>query len=605
MADFSQQQIQGPGYVAPPQQAVAPAPSAIQTVASSGIMNSIGNIFSGISHGAQVAEKKEAETTKNKILSEYAQKVTALNSAVEQGQKSMVVAQREQRALYSKVVANFPQVTEDLTAFNSKLLSSEGLGDVLAKGTAVEQQIQTDTKAATAAGFIQPNMSPQEQESGLNSYRQQQHQLNQMDFYSKQLEIQSKKASIAAQQENMAYTRVQRANALEDLNIKRNKQRLQSAVSDINTNYFSKSMGEMDEVQRQVETGKMSQEQALASLDKLANDYNAITIQARGVAGSEYIDGLAKPLLDAISAKRKLFTGEISKEVAQNQLETAQVKASLPFMQDPDMARAVAGSKLFNGVLNPAILAGMGSRVVEFLTKNATPRAVPSNLTSDSPNDKAQAKVYLDGVKDNIHNLTNKNPAIQDPKGTFEELKSHVNQIVKGVNSFANAQENPAQLNEVVDFFASDEFLQYQRLGGTIDASNIDGAKNAVAINYGDKLIPAVRDEWERSKTTVGYPQSVQQIGPVTIPKANTESTTQAIQYQWTGKSINFKPSPGMEKNRGAIAKARELQQRLAPLINRSVRMAAHFEGSDDYTKYFQANEELFFGAKEDKPSGK
>ena len=44
------------------------------------------------------------------------------------------------------------------------------------------------------------------------------------------------------------------------------------------------------------------------------------------------------------------------------------------------------------------------------------------------------------------------------------------------------------------------------------------------------------------------------------------------------------------------MAKARELQKKVAPLINKSIRAAAHMDGSQDYSKYFKQNEEAFFG---------
>ena len=604
MADFSNQDIQGAGYSAPPQQAVAPAPNMIQSVAQSNILGGLGSLFSGIAQSGQNAKAQEAADTKNKILSGYAQKVTALNSAVEQGQKSMAVAQREQRALYNKVVANFPGITEDLTAFNSKLLASEGLGDVLAKGTAVEQQIQADTKAATAAGFIQPNMSPQEQESGLNAYRQQQHQLNQMDFYSKQLEIQSKKMSIAASQENIAAARTQRANAALELQMKRNKQRLQGAVSDVASNYFTKTYGELDAIQKGIDAGQLTQEQALASIDRLANNFNAVTIQARGVAGGDYVDSLAKPIMDMLNARKDFFSGKIDKDVAQSKVDVAEAKAMLPIMADPKLAAMMSVSKLSGGVLDPAIMGQFSGYAVDFIRKNYNMQNPPANPTPHDDDEKEGAKVYMSSIKDVTNNLASKNPAIDDPKGTMEELRNHVNQVVAGVNDFAGAQKNPQQLNNVVDYFSSDEFLKYQRMGGTIDQANLEGAKNAISINYGDKLIPAIREEWERNKTTVGYPTGVRQVGRVTVPVQNQEATPEAVRYQWTGKTVVFKPAPGMESNRSVVAKAKELQQRLAPLINKSVRMAAHLDGSDDYSKYFQQNETLFFGEQPEKKDG-
>ena len=78
------------------------------------------------------------------------------------------------------------------------------------------------------------------------------------------------------------------------------------------------------------------------------------------------------------------------------------------------------------------------------------------------------------------------------------------------------------------------------------------------------------------------------------------ESTPTAVRYVWTGNSIRFSPAPGYERNPSVMAKARELQKKVAPLINKSIRAAAHMDGSQDYSKYFKQNEEAFFGSSPD-----
>ena len=81
------------------------------------------------------------------------------------------------------------------------------------------------------------------------------------------------------------------------------------------------------------------------------------------------------------------------------------------------------------------------------------------------------------------------------------------------------------------------------------------------------------------------------------------ESTPTAVRYVWTGNSIRFSPAPGFERNPNVLAKAQELQKKIAPLINKSVRAAAHMDGSQEYSKYFKQNEEAFFGTS-DTPKG-
>lgn len=270
---FEDQDVGSISGGAQPQQAVAPAPSMLQTVAGSGIGSGLGSLLSGFMQGADAAKKQQAVDAQNAVVTGYARKITQLDAAVAQGTKSQAAAQREQRAYFNQLIANNPALTEQLVGLNSKLAASQGLGDTLAQGTAVDQQIQADTKAATAAGFISPGMTPEQQESGLNAFRKQQHQINQMDFYSKQLGIQQQQLSMQASQESIAASRVSRANAAMDLQLKRNKLRVQQATADLATSTFDKTRVQLDNLNQQIATGKLSQEQGLQALAQMKADF--------------------------------------------------------------------------------------------------------------------------------------------------------------------------------------------------------------------------------------------------------------------------------------------------------------------------------------------
>lgn len=592
---FENQDVGTPSGGVAPAQATAPAPSMITTAASSGVLQGLGSLAQGLVSGIEANNKKEALNTENQALSTYARKITSLNAAVQQGAKSQTAAQREQRALYSSMVANYPQLTEKLTTFNTSLMGSDGLGDTLSKGTAVDQQLQADTKSATAAGFIQPGMTQEQQQTGLDQYRAQQHQINQMDFYSKQLGLTQQKLSIQASQESIAASRVSRANAAMDLQLKRNKLRVQQAVGDVATTYFDKTQGQLNSITELVQNGKMGPEEGLAALNKLKTDFTSLTMPIRASAGSDYVDAMSKPIFDAINAQQDFVSGKISKDVAQSQLDKATIHANMEIMRDPKMAQIMSVSKLMGAGFNTQLLAETGPTVINFI--NRVLKGGPAgNPTPTDPEDAAQTKTYMNLVRDATKNLGNNDPRILDPKESFQEVQGHANQILHGIADFSSSQKEPSQLNNAVDFLSSPEFLALQKMGAKFDGEAVEGAKNAVAVNYNDKLIPAVRDEWQQALTTVGAPTGVRQMGRVAIPIQDQKPTENVIQYVWTGNSIQFRAAPGYEKNASVVAKARDLQKKLSPLINKSVRMSAHLSGSDNYTEYFKQNEEAFFG---------
>lgn len=600
---FDTSDVSGVSGGVQPQQAVAPAPSTATTIAGSGLFQGIGNLATGLVQGFAQGEKAAKQAQADKALAGYAKRVSSLNAAVEQGALSQASAQRQQRALYNEILANRPDLAEQLTTFSKSLSGTEGIGDTLAQGTAVDQQIKADTKAATAAGFINPGMTPEQQEEGLNQYRAQQHQINQMEFYSKQLGITQQKLSIQASQESIAASRVARANAAAQLQETKYRKRVQQATADVATSFFDKTRSNLAQLSEDVATGKVSQEEGLAQLEKMKADFASLTMPVRGVAGADYVDAMTKPINDIIDAQRDFMSGKISKDVYQNQLDIKTIHANLEIMSDPKMAQIVSLSKTMGSTFNLDILAGTGKTMVDFIDRTLKGRPA-GNMTSDSPEDQAQTKNFLDSLRDATKNLGNKDPRITDPKATFKEVEAHANQVLQGISDFSSAQKNPSQLNAVMDYLASPEFLALQSNGAKFNVDAVEGAKNAVQINYNDKLIPAVRDEWEKNKTVLssslpagGFPAmgGASPTGSVT-----QEATPTAVRYVWTGNSIRFSPAPGFERNPNVMAKARELQKKVAPLINKSIRAAAHMDGSQDYSKYFKQNEEAFFGSSPD-----
>lgn len=587
-------QVQGG---ASPSPAVQQAPSLTQSFAQSGAIQSLGGLVEDLVAGKQAQQQQQRINQQNTAMSGYAQKITNLNSGVAQGSIKQADAQRMQRAAYNQLIANHPELTEKATSLNSSLAGSAGLGDTLSKGTAVDQALQDQKKAAASNNFITSDMTPQEQEQGLQQWLAHNRALDDMNFRSKQLGLQQQVTSIQAQQENMAYTRVQRANALADLKIKNNRVAVQGSVADFASGVQTQVTNQLRGIADQVRTGKMTNEQGMMQAQQLHDQFSQSLSQVRGAAGADYVDGIAKPIENVFTAYGGFISGKVQGDALQQQLQTQQISAQLPIMKDPEMAHIYGLSKLTGNLFQPVIQSLVSGHTMD-LVKNALQGGPHGNVTPDNPQQQSGAKTYMDSIKHVWSSVTGGDPMIQDPKGTIQEVKSHANQVLGGISRFASSQENPSQLNNALDFLSSPEFLQIRKSGGGLDASAIAGATNAISINYNDKLIPTVQQEWRNNRTTTsvslpagGFP------GAVGNAASSTDASTQnAVRYVWNGNSLVFSPAAGYERNQGAIAKAKYLQQKVAPLINRQVRVAAHLDGSDNYTKYFHQEEQAYFG---------
>lgn len=565
---------------------------------SRNIPSILGTVANGYAATQQAQKKQEQLDQRNAIMSGYAQKTAALNAAVEQGKMSWDAAKMRQRALYNQTIANFPSLVEDITKFQGDLNSTAGLGDVLAKGTAVDQQLQDDTKKATAAGFVSASMSPEEQQAGVQRYKDLEHNLYNMNYQKNQLQLQAAQLEIVSKRESIAASRANRANAELERKMKLTKLNVQNNLADVNTVYFDKIR---TDVQGVINNEQLTGEQKVQAITDIRNNYTAVLNRVRAAGDPNYVDSLTKPTFDMIENSLNFANGKVSKEVAQNNIDKLTAVAQNEIMRNPVLATAAAASKLFPQ-FSEAIITQVSPDVIQVLRKNtqagnagsSVNTTVPANLVD--PDNQAEVKTYLKGIGDVATRIQQKDPTVTDPKGALQDLNANVNNILKGINAFSLSVEKPSQLNNIANFLASKDFINFQKAGGQINASNTEAVKGIVQEQYNNQVIPAIRKEWEASKTTVGYPTGVKQVGRVAVPVQDTKETVETVQYRWTGNSVTFLPAKGMEQNRGANAKARELNAKVAPLINRMIRMNAHLDGSEDYAKYFKDEEAAIFG---------
>ena len=579
--------------------------STAQTISNVG--SALGSLFGGLTQAAGNTAKAEAGAQKASIMSGYAQQVSNFNTAVEQGRMSWAEAKSRQRALYNKTIASYPGITEDITKFQGDLNSTAGIGDVLAKGTAVDQQIQESTKKATATGFITPDMTEGEKAAGLERFIDMEHNMALMDYQKNQLQLQSAKLDIVSKSESIAASRVNKQNAQLELQMKRNKVNLQSTLADTANLYYGKTRQDMANIQKAIDTGKMTPEEGLRATNEVRNNFNAVLQPIRGAADPTYVDNLTKPIIDMMSAQEQFLSGKITKEVLQNRLDVATTSSALTIMKDPKLALAFSLSKLAPAFA-PAILNDIGPDVIKLMEKNSKETGVPGNVMDVDT--KIETKTYLKGVGDIATRILEKDPTIPNPKETMAELTVNVNNILKGINAFSSSIDNPAQMNEATYFLSDKGFINFQKAGGQLNQSVAANVKGIVSATYNNAVIPAIQKEWEMNKTVIGYPTQVNSklaaatAGRVNIPVPTTKETITAVDYVWTGSSLTFRPTKGMEQNRGAVEKAKALNSKVAPLVNKLVRMNAHLDGSEDYTKYFKGQEQAFFGSINEETKG-
>lgn len=601
---FETQDIPAPQSNIQPQQAVAPAPGNGSVVAAGfqGLTNLLGtglNIYAN-------NQKQEAVKQKNSATAGFAQTITTLNEGVAQGRISQADAQRRQRVEFNKLIASHPEYTDDLVALNSGLAKSAGLGDTLAQGTAVEQQYQSDLKKATGSGWIHQGMTEDQQASAVEQMRQQEHAAQQMDFYGKQLNIQNQKLSLQEKSANIANAQAQRANAVMEAKMKSNQLQVRNGLNGAVQAEYDRQRNAIAAIQS---NAVMTPEQKVAAIGQMQQEFNSSLMQYRGIAGSDYVDGLTKPFQDMYKAGGDFVSGKTSADIYQHQLDSAQAKALLPFAADPKMAADLAATKILGSNTPPAVMNRLSNNLATRMAEiSKGDGSVNYNPTSNAPGDKQDTKTHVDILKSTIDQLDQKSPLIrpEDKASVEADLHKNVNAILSGTVDFSSSQKTPSQMNNVMDFLASPQFFKYRAMGGTIDEAVAANIENVIGTNYTDKLSPAIQQAWKDAQVTTGFTVDTSKKSQYNVGFANVQEQQQsaegALEYVFRSGSLTFRPKKGYESNPAVKAKADELNQKVAPLVNKSVRAAAHLNGNEDFDSAFKRYESEFFGEPNTQP---
>ena len=574
-----------------PQQATAPAPSAISTIASSGVLSSVGDLFSGVVAGFQQGQKEAAQLKQDQIMANYAKRVTALDAAVAQGTKTQAAAQREQRALYNQTIANNPHLTEKLTDFTKSLAGTAGLGDTLAEGTEIDKQRKKDRQSAYTDGYIRPGMTAEQEEAALDVWHKQNASIRAMELQSKQNALVQQQLSMQATRENIAYTRTQRANSALDLQMKRSKQKIQMSVADL----ASARTQRLDIIGRdlsaKVDSGEISREQAAQMWQGELNKEAVNLSKFRGAAGGDYVDSMAKPMSQIGNSYADYFSGKTTKEVLENGLKIQEAQAAQGFYDNPDNVKQVAMTKLCG---NPSLgmSLNMSKDCLDFLTKGQSGSKSGVDVVTNNVGVADYSNTLKESVRDGNTRLQG-----QQKKERMQDVADQYGSVMRGVAKNAQYADKPSDFNAALDMFASPEFLSVMNSGAIFPEGSADDTQKVLNDLQRGQLFPAINEAWTTSNTVVNQGNasaaSSLALGGAT---GNVVPTEQALRYSWTGTGIEFIPTEKYANDAQARAKAADLNRKVAPLINKNVRANAHLKGTKDYTSVFNEMAPQMFG---------
>lgn len=574
MADFSIANIEGPS---------ASPVTPVEPVQKSSGVSALGSVGSAFDLGERLytANKKREAAG---VIAAFEATQLKLADAVDLGAISSKEARLKMRANYASFVANNPTLVSEFAASQKNIITTTGLGKIVAEGTPAEQAQAEINKKATLGGWVKPWMTPEEQEKASQDY----------------VAFEKAKSDLLHDQAQLSYDTsklTQEKTQIELENAKR-KEASRVALAKFADAAYPRFSSDLDEIKSQVDAGRLSREDALLEMDRKWDEIQEVTTGVGAEGGSEYLTALTNPMKTKYESMKKFISGEISIQQLENQSKVNIAKRKLLITANPKMAQFVAVSQLLPN-MPVSLTPDLNLRAIEML-KMGTEGTKVNPLDPD----KDSVKNYLDVIKGNMEVMSKEGGTTSaEAKG---ELDKNILSILKGVKAYSLAYENPQDFNLIVDFFASNQFYEYTSKAGGVPVELAVQAKEVLQAEYESQVVPLLQRRYDstvlsvedKSRPITATPSPFME--PLTVSyEANTTPLPKVITPVFSGGAMYFKASKPEARQA-----ADKLNKEVAPIVNRLIKMSAHLEGGKDYKKVFEDNYQAIFGLPQEGKTG-
>lgn len=506
------------------------------------------------------AKKAQADSAKNSLFAEYAEEVSLIADAREQGM-GMDEAKRHIRVAQNKFLSNNPELTDEFFTLSNKLMTENGLGGNIYKETPEESGQRKLIENGTVEGWDMTN--PQ----SVAAYKR---QLN-TKIYITQLEDEAK----AIEAEGGVLTAQFKSKALGGLHqlVANGTQWAMDRINAAN----QKLQGVTDPVMRQSIVDELKQE---------IGAQTAVIGQTRSQTGNAIdtsymtsgIETMVKNFEDVATGKTTLaaITNENDTIMAKNQ--------ALILMNNPKLAAAIALNKLapfelpkMIGELDDLMLAAYGGLFspTSFDESGKRTGAKPPDL--NQPVEEV-AKV-LNLAKSNIHEIMKAGNA--DPEATAS-ASGMIVKIMESAQFYGANDSDPRNFTATVDFLSDPTVGRFiEQNGASIYPQIAAGAKQVIEQQYGEVVTGLINDRYstagEAILSGIGSTVDVTDVSDVMEPIWNGVGIEMVAKEQF---KADFRVKQLIDDlNRGPNGI-------VAPL-NKLIRMSAHLSGSTDYEKVY------------------
>ena len=607
MVDFTRAQV-GSNVSSPYAQKRDPSgPSAVAS-----LVNTVGAFIPSKRDLDAIAERRQRETAAG-VTEMYSQEALRLADAVDTGQMSSNVARSRMRRLYSQYIADNPGLQKEIYDVHSNILSTSGLGQVIDEGTEQEQLEAAYRKKVAEAGFITAGMNEEEQAAAVEQYRSfeiskymLEIQAKQLEFANSELENISKRIGIQRGQIGLEKDR---------LSLQRTRIGLQNDQIETQTkliglqqkqaSYMADLMiGQMSQTftptfQRNVNeiiTGlgeAPTPEQRMLAQEKINNlwaeTYGAV-IQGMGPgASTENVNLTLAPIKFWMDKAIEVVKGERELSSLQTQSDILIQRQALGLLGDPEVKAAAALTSIMGeNIALSTVFTEAGVRAFKrSLEGNPPPPSSP-----EYPEFAALSMAVLEAAA---------NDQLESSQ-SVEEARINLNNLLAGIGSVYNPSAQ--DLDVAAEQLSSLQFGAYVDKFGLagFDREALQGALSTFDEYYVQQVVPLIRERWQQA-TFRDLSNPNKSVPSAFRPATHKRDVSSSFKVSFSGSGVKFIPTGPTSRTTGTQydathmgrAEARRLNEEVAPVLNKLIRLGSHLEGHTDYRTFFEKNyRELF-----------
>ena len=536
----------------------------------SSTLSSLGEATTGLLDQAAVNRGNEATNS-------FLQEQLRLADAVDQGLISSKEARMRARANVATALNDNPSNAGSITKAHKEFITTSGLGKVVADGTEQEQRLKTEMDDAHKAGFLQPGVPVEE---GLAAYRSQVSELQ-------TLKIMQERRAIRIQNMNISKAERERQDKID---LKTGREALTNLAA-IQTSVLNDKLRTLHSDFVSGSNG-LTAEQAVLTANSMLEEIRATANQASGGQNINTLSELIKPMEKMVAAYTNVFTGTSNTTALENEVKSIKARTELMILADPEARNFVVTSNILGNP--PSMVAaqnGFAARLLSNLNKG-----VPQSMAGTDPDQIESVQGALTAIKEGMKVYNGGGDGINDQKALDAELNNLVTNVLGSTSAHRLAVSNPEDFNSMVEFFSSAEANKYFVNAGGIPKDEAMAAAQVFEEEYSQKVIPMIREEYEKAKVTVGKRMRPSKgaapdfITPVFKGNGVVFIESGAL----TGPFQSRTEEARMDSTDVAVV-IKDLNTNVAPILNRIIRMDATLSQTSNYQKVWSDRYEGMF----------